>query len=782
MLRKIKLYILVGSLFMIIASGSYAQTVSGTVNAKDQNGKTEGLPGVNLHWLGTTVGTITDTQGKFSISRKNISTNKLIVSFLGYQTDTILVQSSPVSITMNESASELSGVEIKQRVNSSFISQLNPHKVQVITSNELKRAACCNLSESFETNSSVDVSYSDAISGAKQIQMLGLSGIYSQIISENVPLLRGLGATFGLGFIPGPWMESISVSKGASSVMNGFESTTGLINVEYKKPATSEKLYLNGFVNNNGRVELNANAGTRINDRLSTMVLGHASTFQSPFDRNNDQFMDIPKLTTFNFINRWDYDIPGKYDSRFLIKYMDETREGGYMNFDDKTYDPQVDKISNLSETYGFHLSTKRLESFWKNGVILNDHRSVALIVSGIYHSQEGFFGMNKYDGKQKSFFSNLIYQDILAGNPNHRFTAGLSFIYDDYDEEYFRRDFTYLYQTLGVEDVTAPLDTLLTVAHYRDTTYNMDRKEIVPGAYLEYNWTPVENLTLIGGIRIDHHNKYGTFYTPRFHARYKMHEKTAIRASAGKGYRTANLFAENFSIMASQRIINIEDNLKQDEAWNYGINLTHDFKLFSRDAQVDLEAYRTDFINQVIADLDSLPSEVFFYNLDGRSFANSYMAQITFEPVKQLQVLAAFRVSDVKTTISGVLQEKPMVSSYKGIISLNYATRFDKWKYDLTTQFIGKARIPDTRKMPVALQRDDYAPSFIQLSAQVTRKFKKHFEVYLGGENLTNFTQKDPITEAFAPYHTHFDTSMVWGPLVGASVYAGFRFVIPNE
>lgn len=774
-------YIILCLLLFAFAGQINAQAVTGTIKAKDSKGKLDGLPGVNIHWLGTTVGAITDTHGKFNITRKGISTDKLVISFLGYKTDTVKVKSGLLDITMVESASELSAVEVKQRVGTSFISQLNPHKVQVITSNELKRAACCNLSESFETNSSVDVSFADAISGAKQIQMLGLSGVYSQIISENVPLLHGLGATFGLGYIPGPWMESISVSKGASSVMNGYESTTGLINVEYKKPATSEKLFLNGFVNQNGRLEMNVNSGVKLNEKLSTMVLGHISTFQTPFDRNDDQFMDIPKLTTYNFINRWDYDVPGKFDSRFLVKYMDETREGGYMNFDDKSYNPQVDKISNLTETYGFHLNTKRLESFWKNGFILNDYRSVALIVSGIYHSQEGFFGVNNYNGTQKSLFTNLIYQDIIGGNENHRITTGLSFIYDNYDEDYHRRDFTFLYQTLGVSDVTSPLDTLLTVDHYRDTTYVMDRKEIVPGAYLEYNWTAAENLTLIGGIRVDHHNKYGTFYTPRFHVRYKVLPNTSIRASAGKGYRTANLFAENFSIMASQRIINIQDDLKQEEAWNFGVNLTHDFTLFERDAQLDFEAYRTNFISQVIADLDSLPSEVFFYNLDGKSFANSYMAQITFEPAKQFQVLAAFRMSDVKTTINGTLRDKPMVSSYKGIISLNYATRFEKWKYDLTTQFIGKARIPDSKKMPSFLQREDYAPSYIQLSAQITRKFK-HFEIYLGGENLTNFTQKDPITEAFAPYHTHFDTSMVWGPLVGATAYAGFRYVIPHE
>ena len=762
-----------------MAGNVLAQTISGIVSARDAQGKPESLPGVNLHWAGTTKGTSTDASGKFRLSRNGIVNQQLVFSFMGYKTDTFDVKSQNyIDIIMSEASNELAIVVVNGNLGGTFISQLDPRKVQVITGKELKRAACCNLSESFETSSSVDVMYADAISGAKQIQMLGLSGVYSQIISENVPLLRGLGATFGLGYIPGPWMEAISVSKGASSVINGYESTTGLINVEYKKPAGSEKLFLNVFANQHGRLEANFNTGAKLTDRLSTMVLGHASTYQSPFDKNGDQFMDIPKITTYNFINRWDYDIPGKYDSRFLVKYLDETRTGGYMDFDPDTYAPEVEKISNLTETYGFQLKTKRLESFWKNGIILNDNRSVAVIVSGIYHAQEGFFGVNKYEGTQKSLYGNLIFQDAIAGNDNHRITSGLSFIYDNYDEDYFRRDFRYLYQEIGMTDVVAPNDTLFTVSDYADTTYVMDRKEIVPGAYLEYNWTPVENLTLIGGIRADHHNKYGLFFTPRFHLRYKILPTTSLRASAGKGYRTANLFAENFSIMASQRIIHIGKNLKQEEAWNFGINLTHDFKLFGRDAQVDFEAYRTNFISQIITDFDSIPSDVFFYNLDGKSYANSYMAQITFLPVERLSVLAALRVSDVKTTINNVLRQKQMVNRYKGILSLNYATKFDKWKFDLTTQFNGKARIPDTKNMPELLQRGEYSPSYIQLLAQVTRKFKL-FEVYLGGENLTNFTQKDPVTEAFAPYHTHFDTSMVWGPLVGATVYAGFRYTL---
>lgn len=778
-MKKTKIYLFLFLLMLLASLPVKAQTITGKITAHDEHDHHEALPGVNIQWLGTTIGTSTDIHGDFRLSAKGINQQLIVVSFLGYKTDTLDVAGKRnINIEMYETTSELGAVEVKSRMNSSFISELDPHKVQVITSHELKRAACCNLSESFETNSSVDVMYADAISGAKQIQMLGLSGVYSQIISENVPLLRGLGSTFGLGYIPGPWMEAISVAKGAGSVRNGFESTTGLINVEYKKPANSEKLYLNGFINHHGRVEANINTAKKFNKRLSSMVLGHASTFQHPFDKNGDNFMDIPKTTNFNFINRWDYEIPGKYDSRFLVKYMDEKRVGGFMNFDPKTYNPDIEKISNLTETYGFQVNTKRLESFWKNGLILQEDRSVAIIVSGIYHHQEGFFGMNKYDGLQKSFYGNFIYEDKLFDSENHHFTTGLSFMYDTYEEDYFRRDFTYLYQTAGSMDVTDPKDTLFTIHHFSDTNYILDRAEIVPGAYFEYTWSPLHDLTIIGGIRADYHNKYGAFYTPRLHMRYKLKEKTTFRASVGKGYRTANIFAENYSIMASQRKIHIVEELKQEEAWNFGLNITHNFSLFGRDAQIDMEAYRTSFINQVIADLDSVPTDVYFYNLKGESFANSYMAQLTFEPLKKLTVLLAYRVSDVKTTINGELRRKPMVNAYKGIVSLGYATAFDKWKFDLTMQFNGSARIPDTKKMPLSLQRAENSPAYTQLMAQVTRKFK-HFEVYFGGENLTNFTQKDPITEAFAPYHTHFDTSMVWGPLVGATVYTGFRYTI---
>lgn len=776
---KIILYLLFCLLILSWAGTAAAQAVSGTVSALHEGIKQEALPGVSIRWIGTFIGTTTDANGKFRLSRKGITKQALLVSFIGYRTDTISVEgTNHIEILMVEASSELSGVEIMDHSGGTYISQVDPHKIQVITTKELRRAACCNLAESFETNSSVDVNYADAITGAKQIQMLGLSGVYSQIITENVPLVRGLGSSFGMGYIPGSWMEAIQLSKGASSVVNGFESTTGQINVELKKPATSEKFFLNLYGNQRGRMEINADGAIKLNDKLSTMVMGHYSHFNNPKDANNDLFRDLPTQNTFNFMNRWDYMVPDKFVSRFGIKYLNETRTGGFLDFNPDTYKQDTIGIEDGTKTYGLQVRTKRLESFWKNGFMFKDKpdKSIALILSGIYHNQEGFFGLNNYKGIQKSAYANLLYTNII-GNPNHKFTTGASFMYDNYEEKYSRTDFTYLYQVTGGDKDSNP-DSLFTIYSMHDTTYIMDRKEVVPGAFFEYTYILKDKFTFIAGLRVDHHNKYGTFFTPRMHIRYKITPTTTLRASAGKGYRTANIFAENYSIMASQRLIHFVNDPGQENAWNMGVNLTQNFKLFNRDAQIDLETYHTGFINQVIVDLDSLPADVFFYNLTGKSFSNIIQVQLSLQPVNRLNILAAFRFNDVKVTENDVLLEKAMVSAYKGLFTASYATKFDKWKFDVTLQLNGKARIPDTQKMPAALQRAPYSPTYVQLLAQVTKKFK-YFEVYLGGENLTNFTQKDPITEYWRPYHTHFDTSMVWGPIVGATIYAGFRYVL---
>jgi len=769
-------------LSLVLSVQVFSQAIRGLVyeaceheHEKSEDHK-DPLVGVNVYWLGTTIGTFTDENGKFSLSKEGIPDPKLVFSLLGFSKDTIdMSKLRRIELAMIPNEQLLQEVEVQGRLDNTFTSKLNPLYTQVITSGELQRAACCNLAESFETNAAIDVSYSDAVTGARQIQLLGLSGTYSQIMTENLPMIRGLATAYGLGYIPGPWMESIQVSKGASSVTNGPESISGQINVEYKKPESSEKIYLNLYGNSNLRFELNGNGAIRISDKLSAMLFVHGSDFRHKFDRNGDGFMDLPKMTNINLFNRWDYIKPGKYISRFGIKYLHEYRNGGQMDFDRDQFSFDTVGIQDGSKRYGISLKTDRLEAFWKNGFFLSgmDNASIRLILYGLNHLQQGFYGINQYSGHEQMFYGNLIFNTHLVGEA-HKISAGISYMTDAYNEHYLQHNLLYAPWPSG--DTTTNGNPVLTGDSLVD--HVMNRTENMTGIFLEYTLNREDKFTMILGGRIDYLNTYGLMYAPRLHVKYKITKHSTIRGSAGVGYRVANVFAENSAVFVSQRRLVFPEKLNPEIAWNYGINYIHDFKMFNHKAEFSVDAYRTDFINQVVADMDRSPEAVYFTNLHGRSYANSIQAQLIFAPVHHLSITAAFRYNDVKTTIDGTLREKPLVSKYKGIISMGYYTNLERWKFDLTAQINGPQRLPDTQSLPLSLQQPDHSPAYIYLLGQITRKFK-HFEVYLGGENLTNYRQKDPIQQYWAPYGTYFDGSKVWGPITGISVYAGIRYTL---
>lgn len=716
------------------------QEISGTLYSLNDSGKQETLTGVNVFWEGTQLGTVTDANGQFILQRPENTTSRLIISFVGYKNDTVEIGSNPAPLEIVlSSIQELDEVVVSGRQNSSFVSQISPLHVQNITSAELQKAACCNLAESFETNASVDVSYSDAVSGARKIELLGLHGKYVQMMTENLPNLRGLSTTYGLSYIPGPWMESIQVSKGASSVVNGYESITGQINIEYKKPDDSDKLYLNVYGNHIGKVEGNFDASVKINEKWSTMLFGHAENFQNKIDPNGDSFLDVPLVKQYNVYNRWKYK-NGNHIAQLGLKMLEEDRTGGQVDFPENGNQGSTDY-------YGINIQTTRFEVWGKTGYIFDqwDATSIGFLNSYTYHEQESFFGLNNYDGIEHTYYANLIFQSVL-GNHNHKYHTGASYFYDEYQE------------TLNQNPIS--------------------RVESVPGVFFEYTYSNQKNLMVLAGIRSDFHNLYGTFFTPRFHLKYDITPSTILRTSAGKGYRTANVIAENSSLLASSRSIILQDDLRQEEAWNYGINLTKIFEIMGRELNVNLEFYRTDFINQIVIDRDQDVSEVNIYNLDGQSFSNSYQVEAVYELIPQLDLVAAFRYNDVRMTINGDLRREPLVNRYKGLLNLSYKTNLDKWQFDFTTQLNGDARLPGTQANPVQYQRPQNSPVYTIINAQVTKYFRK-WNVYLGVENLTGYTQSDPIIAADDPFGAYFDSSIVWGPIMGRKIYAGIKFQI---
>ncbi|MCK5764884.1 MAG: TonB-dependent receptor [Bacteroidales bacterium] len=738
-------------IFAAIITLSYTQHLEGIVyhfeeHQDDEHGHEahdhqEPLPGANVYWAGTTTGTSTNADGEFHLAFPEKEEPILVVSYIGFTNDSVYINHGQHEIEIILSVNNtLKEVVITNKASGTFISRLDPIYTQNITGAELHKAACCNLSESFETNASVNVSYSDAVTGAKQIQLLGLSGTYSQLMTENIPNLRGLATSFGLGYIPGTWMESIQISKGTSTVINGFEAIAGQINVEYLKPDNADKLFLNAYANIHGKIEGNAISAIKINDKWSTAIFAHAENLSNKVDDNDDSFLDMPLIRQFNVFNRWKYDNHDNVISQFGFKVLDEDRTGGQKDF-------STDMVRDTSNPYGINIKTRRYEAFWKGGYIFENRpaTSIALIQSFTHHKQNSYYGLNNYDAKENSYYLNLLFQSYI-GNTRHSFTTGLSFELNNYFENLNDSAFT--------------------------------RFERVPGIYFQYTYKLDEKLSIIAGIRGDYHNIYGAFATPRFHLKYSITDHTILRASAGLGYRTANVIAENNTMLASSRSLYITEDPKQEKAFNAGISITQYVDILGRELRLSAEVYHTSFINQVILDFDRDPQAIYVYNLNGKSYSNAYQVEAGYELIERLDVTLAFRYNDVKMTTNDKLQDKALLHRYKGLITLSYATNLNKWQFDFTTQFNGTSRIPGTESNPPEYQRSNSSPAYTNINAQVTKYFKK-WSIYLGGENLTNYKQKDPILAADQPFGKYFDSSMIWGPVSGVNIYAGLRFTL---
>ena len=714
------------------------------------------LMGAEVYWNGTQIGVSTDDNGTFTLKRTENS-NTLVISYIGYKTKTIKVTNSEALHIQLEPQSALEEVVVTQKRANTMKSQWQVANLHTMSSGELLKAACCNLSESFSTNPSIDVNFSDAVTGNKQIKMLGLTSPYILMAEENIPAMRGASQAYGLSFVPGTWIESIQITKGAGSVINGYESISGQINYEIEKPINARPFFLNLYTSEDSRYELNAHTKVKLSDKWATSLLAHGNVRQRKSDHNHDGFIDNPIGNQINLLNRWQYSNAEKGWVSFVnLNYMKDERQAGQID-----YNPLTDK--GTTNAWGSEVNSERFTLSNKTGYVFPDtpYKSIGLQNSFQSHRQDSYFGLNSYDIHQKSWYGNLIYNSII-GNTQHKFATGLSGTYDDYNEQ-------------------------LTTSALAGDFSRIDRSV---GAFFEYTYDNSSNFSFVAGIRADSHNNLGNFITPRFHLRYNPWKEATFRLSAGRGKRAANVIAENQQLLASSRQLHIIGGdggklygLNPEIAWNYGASFLQAFKIWGKNAELSVDFYRTHFDNQVVVDLDHSPQQALFYNLDGKSFANSLQAEVSISPAKGLDFKAAYKYYDVQTQFTKGQLEKTLTPKHRWFANIAYETpdthenNHSQWKFDVTFNWLGEQRLPTTATNPLAYRLSDYAPSFATLNAQITRVFSKTFEVYVGGENITNYKQANGILAADAPFGAYFDSTMQYAPAFGQMYYAGLRF-----
>ena len=741
-----KIHLLIACLsYGLIFSQEY---ITGNIQYKE-NDKIYPLEGANVFWQDTSLGTSTNGEGFFELEKKPERT-LLVISHLGFKTDTLNIKSAKkINHFLTKAPEEkLDGVILSQRRKSIQKSFIETQNILKVSSEELLKAACCNLSESFETNPLIDVNFSDALSGTRQIKMLGLSSPYILISEENMPMVRGASQAYGLTFTPGTWVESIQISKGAGSVTNGFESITGQINSELQKPSLDAPFFLNLYGSINGRYEVNMHTNYKLGDKLSVGLYTHADKRTQKFDNNKDGFLDLPISDQVNIMNRWQYINTEKgWISLLSWRWMKDQKLLGSMDFI-----PSIHK--GKLNYWGSEIDTNRFDSSFKMGYVFPHipYQSFGFQIAFSDHDQQAYYGIRNYNINQKSFYGNLLFNSII-GNTQNKFKVGINYSYDQYDENVD----SFQYQRLD--------------------------KNI--GSFFELTHDNGINFSWIAGARLDHHSNIGTFFTPRLHIRFVPIDDIVIRLSGGAGRKVANIFAENQNLFSTARKINIQSNggliygLNPERAWNYGIGLTKTFNLSNtHQLSAFMDYYITNFKDQVVVDWENF-DQISFYNLQGKSIAKSFHIEIDYSYQNLINMRLAFKNYDVKQDYISGYKEKPLLAKNRFFANMGIESkttpRGRQWRWDLTFHLVGNQRLVETI-------RDDlnsYSPIYSIWNFQLSRAFSKKFEIYLGGENIGNFKQTNPIIGSNDPFGINFDSSQIYAPIFGGMIYSGLRIKI---
>ncbi len=748
-------------LFLLLLSASFvqAQDFKGKVFFVNPDGSKEPAGFATVICVETKQAVEADIEGNFEFRRLKTDKATIIASFIGYTRDTAVIAPPFGYREFNlKDENELSALVVTGRQEANYLSKSAAIRTEVITAAGLCKMACCNLAESFENSASVSVGYSDAVTGSKQIRLLGLSGVYTQMLDENRPIMRGLATPFGLSYIPGQWLESIQIAKGPSSVINGLEGITGQINMEHRKPTAENPLFLNFFMSDELMFEGNIASSLQLNDKWSTVMMGHASATTKDHDMNHDGFRDEPAKQHYNFDNRWLYQAaPGGLQLRFGVKGFYDERIGGMMDFS-----KGMTKMSPLDlvqkNIWGSEVLNSGVGGYFKLGIPLADEgeTNIAIVGDYSYYDMESQFGVKYYDAYQNMGFLNVMLQKKI--DDKQRFTVGVSGQYDGIHEKY---------ANMNVVDFSSTAT---------DQKYLNGRDDKQAGIYGEYTYN-TEKFTLVAGVRGDYHSEYGWVFAPRANVKYSFTDNLVVRLTGGRGFRAPNVITDNLGIMSSGREIRIEERPEMEDAWTFGGNITQYFSLgASENSYISFDYFRSSFNDQLIIDWDKDLKYVSIYNCRGRSFTDTYQVDLSLEPFDRFTVMTTFRYTNAKVTMDGQgLVDRPLMSKYKGVLNLQYATNLSKWIFDFTAQLNGPAALPEFVQK---LENRKESPVYPMLYAQVTRKLKG-LDIYVGVENITNYTQKNPIIDAANPYSSDFNAAMIWGPLMGTKFYGGVRLTL---
>jgi len=728
--------------------------VAQRINGKVTNLENEPLVGATIQWLGLNQGTFTNGAGIFEFKTSPKLPRKLVASYVGHRSDTLLITVSDTNITFKlEAIQRISEIVIESQRAGVILSDNKAIKVEQITSTELRKAACCDLAGCFETQITVQPQTTNVVTNAKELRILGLSGVYNQILVDGFPIIQGLSYTYGISSIPGTVVGNIYVAKGANSVLQGFESISGQINVETKEPDNTDRLYFNTYVNSFGEKHINTNYAIKKN-KWSNLTAVHMVQPANKVDRDNDKFLDLPRLRRYVVMNKWKYGNENSWgwSSKVGLRFLSERRIGGQTFYN-------IERDKGSASVYGQFVNINQPEFWTKTGYRFDDKNAITAFVSSFHQQQNSYFGTVGYDANQTNVYANVQYE---LNYKQHQLKTGLSY------------RFLQLREKIGFTDQVL-------VRTYGGA---YSRKEMIPGVFAENILKSANGkITWITGIRGDHHNQFGFQLTPRTLIKYDLSRTLIVRASIGTGWRTVNLFSENIGLLVSSRDIIFAETLAPEKALNTGINLTKKFESGAKNISgyFSVDFYRTSFSNQIFPDYNTSPTKAIIKNFTGKSISNGLQAELLLHFFNTLEFKTGYNFLDVYRVTESGKELLPFNPRQKVLTTLSYRPPKKPFQADLNIHWYGKQQLPNTKSNPTQFQRPDFSEAYTVLNTQFTYTFKR-VELYTGVENLFDFRQLQPILSWENPFSPYFDTSSVWGPTRGREIYIGVRLKIKEN
>ena len=733
-----------------------------------QNGSVKGLVKdkkepvafANVGLVGTSYGVATDINGKYVLN--NIPEGKYTiqisnVGFKSYRKSVIITSKEIITVnsTLEKTSAQLDAFVVTGTLKEISIME-SAVPIKVYKPAYFRKNPTPALFEALQIVNGVRPQINCSVCNTGDVHINGMEGAYTMITIDGMPIVGGLSTVYGLNGIPNSMIGQMEVVKGPASTLFGSEAVGGLINVITKSPSETPRLSVDVFGTSWGEINTDLGIMFKPSKKLTSSLGVSYFNYSHPIDNNGDNFTDLTLQDRISIFNKWS--LKRKEDRAFSMafRYIYEDRWGGEMDW--------TPEFRGGDSIYGESIYTRRYEVIGKYQLPVKERLMMSFSYSN--HDQNSVYGNVPYNAIQKIAFGQL-YWDKKIGL--HDILVGAAYRFNHYDDN---------------TPATQTSDSL--------NPKNKPDLAYLPGFFVQDAISLNEKHKVLLGARYDYDNRHGNIFTPRFNYKWSPNENNTIRLSTGTGYRVVNLFTEDHAAATGAREVVIKGTLNPETSYNGNLNYQRFINTKFGFINFDASVFYTYFTNKITPDYETNAQQIIYENIDGYAISQgaSFDLNINFSIPLNIKLGATFiDVYEINEDENGDLKRERqlLTEKFSGTYSATYTFRKQNIKIDYSGNLYGPMKLPIVENDV----RAEYSGWYSIQNIQVTKTFKKNWEIYGGVKNILNFTPPDNsilrandpfdknVNSPDNPYGYTFDPSYVYATFQGVRGFLGLRYTL---